>query len=83
MVGALRDTGCAVESAGSAEDGRPRGRPHFDCAVFDYHLPGIDGVEAVGRLPGMPALVVSSDETAAAALAAGGKENAWFMAKPL
>ncbi len=83
VVDALRDTGCAVESATSAEDALALAAARrFDCAVFDYHLPGLDGVEAVGRLPGLPALVVSSDETAAAALAAGGKENAWFMAKP-
>ena len=83
VVDALRDTGCAVESATSAEDALALAAARrFDCAVFDYHLPGLDGIEAVGRLPGLPALVVSSDETAAAALAAGGKENAWFMAKP-
>jgi CheY-like chemotaxis protein len=83
VVDALRDAGCTVESATSAEDGLAlAAAKRFDCALFDYHLPGLDGVEAVGRLPGLPALVVSSDETAAAALAAGGKENAWFMAKP-
>lgn len=83
VAGALREAGCVVESAACAEDGLEvaAGR-RFDCAVFDYHLPGIDGVEAAGRLPGLPIIVVSSDETAAAALAACAKENAWFMAKP-
>ena len=47
----------------------------FDCAVLDYRLPGIDGVEAADRLPGLPVIVISSDETAAAALAASGKEQ--------
>ena len=41
----------------------------FDCAVLDYRLPGIDGVQAANRLPGLPIIVISSDETAAAALA--------------
>jgi signal transduction histidine kinase len=83
VAGALRDVGCLVADASCAEDGLElAAERRFDCAVFDYHLPGIDGVEAVGRMPALPAIVVSSDETAAAALAARGKENAWFMAKP-
>ena len=42
----------------------------------------MNGVEAAVRLGGLPVVVVSSDEAAAAALAASGKDNAWFMAKP-
>jgi DNA-binding NarL/FixJ family response regulator len=50
--------------------------------VLDYRLPGIDGIAATARLPGLPVIVISSDETAAAVLATSGAENAWFMAKP-
>ena len=43
----------------------------------------MNGVEAAVRLGGLPVVVVSSDEASAAAtLAASGKDNAWFMAKP-
>ena len=81
---ALRDAGCTVAMAGCAEDvvGAASGTP-FDCAVLDFHLPGMNGVEAIVRLGDPPAVLVSSDEAAAAAtLAAAAKDNAWFMAKP-
>jgi signal transduction histidine kinase/CheY-like chemotaxis protein len=83
LAAALRDAGCAVDPAARAEDiiGITASW-RFDCAVLDYRLPGIDGVEAATRLPGLPVIVISSDETAAAALASSGRENAWFMAKP-
>jgi signal transduction histidine kinase len=80
---ALRDSGCAVETAARADEVLDRAADlHADCGVFDYHLPGIDGVEAAVRLASLPVLVVSSDETAAAALSVARKDNAWFMAKP-
>ena len=83
VAAALRDTGCAVDGAARAEDVvAATACWRFDCAVLDYRLPGIDGVEAATRLPGLPVIVISSDETAAAALATSGKEHAWFMAKP-
>jgi response regulator NasT len=83
VAAALRDLGCAVDTAARAEDVVDRSASRrFDCAVLDYRLPGIDGIEATTRLPGLPVIVISSDETAAPALAASGAENAWFMAKP-
>jgi len=79
----LRAAGAIVHSAASAEEVADTGAGwRFDCAVFDYRLPGIDGVAAAARLPGLPIMLVSSDETAAAALATSGREHAWFMAKP-
>lgn len=83
VAAALREAGCAVDTAARAEDVVDRtASRRFDCAVLDYRLPGIDGVQAANRLPGLPVIVISSDETAAAALAASGAENAWFLAKP-
>ena len=83
VAAALREAGCAVDTAPCAEEVVDRtASRRFDCAVLDYRLPGIDGVQAANRLPGLPIIVISSDETAAAALATSGAENAWFMAKP-
>ncbi len=83
VTAALREAGSIVHTAASAEEIADTGASwRFDCAVFDYRLPGIDGVAAAARLPGLPIMLVSSDETAAAALAASGREHAWFMAKP-
>ena len=83
VTDALRGVGCAVDPAARAEDVvAATASWRFDCAVLDYRLPGIDGVEAATRLPGLPVIVISSDETAAVALAASGKEHAWFLAKP-
>ena len=83
VAAALREAGSIVHTAASAEEIADTGASwRFDCAVFDYHLPGTDGVAAAARLPGLPIMLVSSDETAAAALAASGREHAWFMAKP-
>jgi DNA-binding response OmpR family regulator len=83
VAAALREAGCAVDTAPRAEEVVDRtASRRFDCAVLDYRLPGIDGVQAANRLPGLPIIVISSDETAAAALATSGAENAWFMAKP-
>ena len=83
LAAALREAGSIVYTATSAEEVADTGASwRFDCAVFDYRLPGIDGVSAAARLPGLPILLVSSDETAAAVLATSGRKHAWFMAKP-
>ena len=84
VAAALRDAGCTVATADCAEDVvGAAASPSADCAVLDFHLPGMNGVEAATRLGGLPVVVVSSDEASAAAtLAASGKDNAWFMAKP-
>jgi signal transduction histidine kinase len=83
VAAALGEAGCTVDTAPRADDVVDRAADlRVDCGVFDYHLPGIDGVEAAARLATLPVLVVSSDEAAAAALSAARKDNAWFMAKP-
>jgi two-component system nitrogen regulation response regulator GlnG len=83
VAAALRDAGSVVHTATSAEEVADTGASwRFDCAVLDYRLPGIDGVEAAARLPGLPVILVSSDETAATALARSGRGQAWFVAKP-
>ena len=83
VAAALREAGCIAETAARAEDvvDGPASQ-RFDCAVLDYRLPGMDGVEAITRFPGVPVIVISVDETAATALATSGAPNAWFLAKP-
>jgi len=70
----------AVLPAGQEEGAAAR---TWDCAVFDYHLPGGSGVELAGRLPAaVPVLVVSGDPAAGAAVAGMEGRRAWFLPKP-
>jgi signal transduction histidine kinase len=56
----------------------------WDCAVLDYHLPGMSGIEIATRLaPGTPVLLVSSDPAAGAALAEVRDRRAWYRPKPV
>ena len=83
VASALDDAGCTVETALRAQDViDSTASRRFDCAVIDYRLPGMDGVEATVRLHGLPVIVISGDQSAAAALATSGAENAWFLEKP-
>ena len=85
VAAALRDAGCTVDGAARAEDvvGR-RGELALDCAVLDFRLPGMNGVEAASR---RSAACRSSWSRATRPprrrrSPTSGKDNAWFMAKP-
>lgn len=55
----------------------------WGCAVLDYHLPDMNGVEIAGRLaPDTPVLMVSSDPVAGVALAEVRGRRAWYLPKP-
>ena len=53
------------------------------CAVLDYHLPDMDGIEIATRLaPDTPVLLVSGDPVAGVALAEVRGRRAWYLPKP-
>ena len=53
------------------------------CAVLDYHLPDMDGIEIATRLaPATPVLLVSGDPAAGVALAEVRGRRAWYLPKP-
>jgi signal transduction histidine kinase len=55
----------------------------WECAVLDYHLPDMDGIQIAMRLaPGTPVLLVSGDPAAGVALAEVRGRRAWYLPKP-
>jgi signal transduction histidine kinase len=78
---ALEEGGARVTAVGSGSEVPPE---RWDCAVLDYHLPGMTGIEIATRLaPGTPVLLVSSDPAAGAALAEVRDRRAWYRPKPV
>jgi len=79
---ALEACGAGVTAVGSGKE-VPNGSHTWGCAILDYHLPGLTGVEIAARLPaGTPILMVSSDPAAGAALAEVHERRAWYLPKP-
>ena len=79
----LEDGGARVTAAASGKDVQLASE-RWDCAVLDYHLPGMTGIEIATRLaPGTPVLLVSSDPAAGAALAEVRDRRAWYRPKPV
>ena len=61
----------------------PNGSQTWECAILDYHLQDLTGVEIAARLPaGTPILMVSGDPAAGAALADVRERRAWYLPKP-
>lgn len=91
MSGVLKQAGCAVETAGNAEQalGHLRTNPPLRLMITDYNMPGMNGVEliqAVRKLPAyrfLPILVLTtmSDETQRAAARAAGATG--WLVKPV
>ena len=55
----------------------------IDCVIADVHLPGIDGIELVGRLDAsIPVILVSASEDAEARVQAMPGPARPFLAKP-
>ena len=64
-------------------EGCANGSHAWECAILDYHLPDLTGVEIAARLPaGTPILMVSGDPAAGAALAEVRERRAWYLPKP-
>lgn len=81
-VAALEVHGAAVTAVGAGRD-VPNGTHTWSCAILDYHLPDLTGVEIAARLPvGTPILVVSGDPVAGVALGELQGSRAWYLPKP-
>ncbi len=79
---ALRECGARVTAVAAGKD-VPQGGRTWRCAILDYHLPDMTGVEIAGRLPrDTPVLLVSGDPVAGGALAEVRERRAWFLPKP-
>jgi DNA-binding response OmpR family regulator len=79
---ALESCGAGVTAVGAGRD-VPNGSHTWGCAILDYHLPDLTGVEIAARLPaGTPVLMVSGDPAAGAALAEVRERRAWYLPKP-
>jgi PAS domain S-box-containing protein len=79
---ALGSCGARVTAAVSGKD-LALGADVWSCAVLDYHLPDMNGVEIATRLaPDTPVLMVSSDPAAGVALAEVHGRRAWYLPKP-
>jgi signal transduction histidine kinase/CheY-like chemotaxis protein len=81
-VAALEACGASVTAVGAGNDVPERSHA-WECAILDYHLPDLTGVEIAARLPaGTPILMVSGDPAAGVALADVHERRAWYLPKP-
>ncbi len=81
-VAALEACGAGVTAVGTGK-AVPNGSHTWECAILDYHLPDLSGLEIAARLPaGTPILMVSGDPAAGAALADLHERRAWYLPKP-
>jgi signal transduction histidine kinase len=81
-VVALTACGAGVTAVGTGKD-VPNGSHAWECAILDYHLPDLTGVQIAARLPaGTPILMVSGDPAAGVALAGVRERRAWYLPKP-
>jgi len=79
---ALESCGARVTAAVSGKD-VPLETGTWGCAVLDYHLPDMNGIEIAARLaPATPILLVSGDPVAGGALAEVRGRRAWYLPKP-
>jgi signal transduction histidine kinase/CheY-like chemotaxis protein len=79
---ALEACGAGVTAVAAGKD-VPNGSHTWECAILDYHLPDLTGLEVAARLPaGTPILMVSGDPAAGAALADLHERRAWYLPKP-
>ena len=83
----LKRSGYEVEEAGSAEEGLDKiERQSPDLVIMDIRLPGISGLEAMGRVkaidPNLPILVVTAFGSKEVALEAVKKGAYDFFTKP-
>jgi signal transduction histidine kinase/CheY-like chemotaxis protein len=79
---ALEARGASVTAVGAGKE-VPQRSHAWECAILDYHLPDMTGVEIAARLPaGTPILMVSGDPAAGAALAEVHERRAWYLPKP-
>jgi signal transduction histidine kinase/CheY-like chemotaxis protein len=81
-VAALESCGARVTAVSAGKD-VPEGARTWECAILDYHLPDMTGVEIAARLPiGTPVLLVSGDPAAGSAMAEIRDRRVWYLPKP-
>jgi signal transduction histidine kinase len=79
---ALQECGARVTAAVSGKEVALESGT-WTCAVLDFHLPDMDGIDIAGRLdPATPVLLVSGDPAAGVALAEVRGRRAWYLPKP-
>jgi len=79
---ALEGCGARVAAAVSGKDVKLEAEA-WRCAVLDYHLPDMDGIEIAARLaPAVPVLMVSGDPAAGQAIAEVRGRRVWYLPKP-
>jgi DNA-binding NtrC family response regulator len=79
---ALEDAGHEVDVAGTAEQGLPRA-PGKDLVFLDIALPGMNGLEALGRLQDLPVVVITAHGTVENAVEALRRGAFDYLVKPL
>ncbi len=78
----LESCGARVTAVGAGEE-VPFGGPAWGCAILDYSLPGMTGLELASSLPdSTPVLLVSGHPGAGAALNEVRDRRVWYLPKP-
>ncbi|MEM8883757.1 MAG: sigma-54 dependent transcriptional regulator [Planctomycetota bacterium] len=78
----LEGAGHEVDVAGTAEQGLPRA-DEADLVFLDIGLPGMDGLQALGKLPGKPVVIITAHGTLDNAVEAMQKGAFDYLVKPL
>ena len=79
---ALEEAGHAVEAAGTAEQGLPLAAGK-DLVFLDIALPGMNGLEALGRLDNVPVVIITAHGTVENAVEALKRGAFDYLVKPL
>ena len=79
---ALEEAGHSVETAGTAEQGLPLARGK-DLVFLDIALPGMNGLEALGKLPNLPVVIITAHGTVENAVEALKRGAFDYLVKPL
>jgi len=78
----LEEAGHAVDVAGTAEQGLPRADA-AELVFLDIGLPGMDGLQALDRLPGKPVVIITAHGTLDNAVEALQRGAFDYLVKPL
>ena len=79
---ALQEAGHEVEAAGTAEQGLPLTRGK-ELVFLDIALPGMNGLEALGKIDGVPVVIITAHGTVENAVEALKRGAFDYLVKPL